>query len=414
MVQVEECRTDSEMLTQSARTMAAIKSQLPEYHTREMQRSFKLQFSHLAKLSPSIFEFMYKELTLDASAASNPVLQQRLRLIFLGETALLTDMTQNNSGRPTGKCDIFFEKMSEIIESVTAADERRHNIAHFSQWLSLKDLISQTVEICPPDTPVPSAALVRLQFTPRNPYIHTALSFTSKFQVQYKIQRRQLRLAHVDDHYCAALFLYMRSMAVKLREDCRLFCCDDKAKVPIGEPGTAISSGVRGRVSIAPSNTTLAASDHDVHSKGSLMPSVYLECNIPNETGKSFCRGSVTVAVNDSVFHGSNPFTHAAALVKIVKSTEVRKSVLLKYSDGGTDQRSALDSVKCSLICMFRELNLDMLIAGRTAPGQSWSNPAERIMSILNIALQNCALEREVCEDEVENLLKPCGSMKMI
>ena len=33
---------------------------------------------------------------------------------------------------------------------------------------------------------------------------------------------------------------------------------------------------------------------------------------------------------------------------------------------------------------------------------QSWVNPAERVMSVLNIAIQNCALEREVKNDEFE------------
>ena len=37
---------------------------------------------------------------------------------------------------------------------------------------------------------------------------------------------------------------------------------------------------------------------------------------------------------------------------------------------------------------------LDMLIAMRTAPGNSFVNPVERIMSILNLGLQGVALEK--------------------
>lgn len=44
------------------------------------------------------------------------------------------------------------------------------------------------------DTPVPSKSFVRLQFTPRNPFSHAALNFTGRINVQYKIQRKQLRL----------------------------------------------------------------------------------------------------------------------------------------------------------------------------------------------------------------------------
>ena len=41
-------------------------------------------------------------------------------------------------------------------------------------------------------------------------------------------------------------------------------------------------------------------------------------------------------------------------------------------------------SVQLSLIALFRNLNLDLLVAGRTAPCHSWKNPVERIVSIVN------------------------------
>ena len=55
-----------------------------------------------------------------------------------------------------------------------------------------------------------------------------------------------------------------------------------------------------------------------------------------------------------------------------------------------------------------------MFILGRCAPGQSWTNPAERIMSILNFGLQNCALSRAKADEETEKKLKSCGSMAAI
>ena len=107
------------------------------------------------------------------------------------------------------------------------------------------------------------------------------MTFTSKIPVQYKIQRRQLRIAHPDDHYCNALFKYERALAVELGKDCALFFCDDKAKVQIGEPDVPLSTGVRGKKVLALTNTTLAATDHDLHHKGSLTPSVYMQCDVP-------------------------------------------------------------------------------------------------------------------------------------
>ncbi|CAC5400127.1 unnamed protein product [Mytilus coruscus] len=83
----------------------------------------------------------------------------------------------------------------------------------------------------------------------------------------------------------------------------------------------------------------------------------------------------------------------------------------MKFTDGGTDQRHTLEAVRCASICIFYELNLDMMILARCAPGQSWTNPAERIMSILNLALQNCALERPSGDDDTEREIIRCGSM---
>lgn len=111
---------------------------------------------------------------------------------------------------------------------------------------------------------------MRLQFAPRNPYAKTAWSFTSKIDVQYKIQKRQLRAYHPDEHYCNALFKYQRERAIELNNlidiNVVFFSCDDKAKVPIGEQ------------------------------------SVSLQIDIQGSTDDSFVRGQASVTVNDSVF----------------------------------------------------------------------------------------------------------------
>jgi len=96
-----------------------------------------------------------------------------------------------------------------------------------------------------------------------------------------------------------------------------LFSCNDKTKVPIGEPGFAVSTGVRGKQTIAPTSTTLVAGDHDM-TKASITLTVILQCNIPDTVVSSFVRGKVTVTLNDSVFQASNPFRHAVALSKLL------------------------------------------------------------------------------------------------
>ena len=114
-------------------------------------------------------------------------------------------------------------------------------------------MVKRTEDKCAP------ASLVRLQFAPRNPYKHAALGFTSRIQVQYKIQKRQLRTSHPDDHCCNAQLKYLKTNAIEMKGNTQVapFFCDDKAKVPMGEPGVYVSMAVRGKNVIAPTGTIL-------------------------------------------------------------------------------------------------------------------------------------------------------------
>ena len=105
----------------------------------------------------------------------------------------------------------------------------------------------------------------------------------------------------------------------------------------------------------------------------------------PKDIADSLVRGAVSVITNDSVTQVSSPFRHAVAISNILKQRQSFPSILPIFSDGGTDQRNTLESVKCAAICIFREMNLDMCVLGRCAPGHSWVNPAERVISILNL-----------------------------
>ena len=81
----------------------------------------------------------------------------------------------------------------------------------------------------------------------------------------------------------------------------------------------------------------------------------------------------------------SSPLCYAyeinSALLRIITD----KTLLQLYWDGGPDHRLTYVSVKLSVIALFLNLNLDVLIACWTAPNHSWRNPVERIMSIVNI-----------------------------
>ena len=68
---------------------------------------------------------------------------------------------------------------------------------------------------------------------------------------------------------------------------------------------------------------------------------------------------------------------------------------------GGPERNVTYFSVKIPLTVIFKELNLESLVAIRTAPGHSYLNTMERVSLIINIGFQNVALERsEVPSDE--------------
>lgn len=90
----------------------------------------------------------------------------------------------------------------------------------------------------------------------------------------------------------------------------------------------------------------------------------------------------------DAVFEPSSALRHSTELYSILIPKIGNKSVLFVYTDGGPDHRLTFFSVQLTLVALFLNLNLDLLVVGRTAPNHSWRNPVERIMSVINLGLQ--------------------------
>jgi hypothetical protein len=382
-----------------------------------MRKLFVSRFCNLqaVKIPPAVLRTIYSELTLDASIEQNKQVENRIKHAVLAEDPdLVTDLRHLNTGRPNDTFDTFFDKLAEIVGEITAADDRRQNVEHMSHFVSVRDLIKQVSDSVPNGTKIPSESTVLLAFVPKDSHKNVSKLYKSKIPLQFKVQTRQLRSSHQDDHYCAAIFKYLRQFAVKYRDSLSFLCVDDKSKVDFGEPGQKVATGVRGKKSITPVQSCLSALDHDMQSKGSFTPSVCLEVAVPSKIEESFYRGSVHVSYKDSIFQASSPWRHATEIARMIQDKGEVPECLVLYSDGGPDHRVTYGSVKLSLIVLFKKLNLDMLIAGRTAPGHSWLNPAERIMSILNIAVQNVALSREQCNSEIEQILKSANSMSDI
>ena len=88
--------------------------------------------------------------------------------------------------------------------------------------------------------------------------------------------------------------------------------------------------------------------------------------------------------------------------------------MLFVKTDGGPDRNCTFVAVQLAYLCLALELDLDMLVLLRTAPGQSYVNPVERVMSVLNLAFQGLALAREECEAKTDAALKTANGIKAV
>ena len=168
----------------------------------------------------------------------------------------------------------------------------------------------------------------------------------------------------------------------------------DKAKIPVGEPGIAEAATSHQRWALSKCNIDLEASDNNYHSVN-LTPSVILNCQIPDSPNSSFYTGQIFVGIKDSVFEGSGPVRHTIELLDVLRSEHNDfPSYLSIFTDGGAYHNITFLYTQCALLALFMIGNFDVLNVRRCAPSQSYINPAERCMTLLNIGLYGLALER--------------------
>jgi hypothetical protein len=121
------------------------------------------------------------------------------------------------------------------------------------------------------------------------------------------------------------------------------------------------------------------------------------------------------VTLKDSIFQASSPLRHATELIPVLKIKDRDDvSALLMFTDGGPDHNCKHLSVQVGLLATFLLGGMDTMVVLRTAPQQSWTNPAERIMSVLNLGLQGCSLARTAMDTKFEVTMRRCNGMNAI
>lgn len=320
-----------------------------------------------------------------------------------------------NKANKSSRFDLFWKAADEILSSeMVVPDERRHGSTCCISPLcvSLRDLKSQVEQKAKEMFPhqkidCPSEEYFRLQFTPRNENALTAARYYKRFDIKWVLQTRLLHKEHRDQHFGAKQFKYLKQMAQRFSSHATVFFLDDKASIPIGHPNTPVSATRRQRkvlgAGIGPKGLT--AADHDVIPMH-LTPSVSVKLS-PPEDEKSWYMGEAEVILKDAIFQPSNAFRHAAEIMQRLKREEHRE-ILFFGTDGGSDHNVSKIQVILSYVALFLESKVDALVAVRTPPNFSVINPAERLMSTLNLGLIGMSLARDILEPEEER--KVCCS----
>src|ERR1044072_1732841 len=421
---IDEQVDESVTLQKNTQIVSELQANAPRFHTRTMRINYMRTCDLLLpKAKPSALRTIYRMLTGDISAAetfNEKKVDERVRLALeLGDPEVTIDLREHNNGRP-GKYDVFWEIAAQFLagkaaDAVTAVDERRHDtIVHLATAISVNDLLHQIESECPPETLIPSAQWLRLQFWPKHPTRFNSLQFTGRLSLKFMVQTRQLRAFHPDVHYASALFRYEKEFAVKFQRITNLVFLDDKHRCKVGEPGFPVAAVEKGKKVVVSRDTTFAVADHD-YTKLGIVPSVTMICNIPESINGDFYAGKVNIGLKDPIFQSSSPLRHPTELYNILLEEEVvNKPVLCLYTDGAPDHRCTYARVQLSYICLFLALDLDYFVAVRTPPQHSWKNPVERIMSILNLGLQRVGLMRSKMNDQSEKLLSKCNTMNEI
>ncbi len=160
---------------------------------------------------------------------------------------IFLDLRHTNENKED-RYGVFWTQCKVYLDECTAVHERRHeSVTYMARAMSVRDLVEQVSKTCPEGTPVPSQQWVRLQFWPKNPRTKAAAQFRKKLPVKMMIQKRQFRINHVDGHYCATIFMYIREYAVLFRDSSVFVCLGDKHRVKVGEPGTPVAAVERGK-----------------------------------------------------------------------------------------------------------------------------------------------------------------------
>lgn len=314
--------------TEDIRVINEVKTNMTRYATRSMRKNFMETYSRSTKDKPAILRSMFNFLTGYSNAPENKQeesVDQRVCQFLLNsdDPKLILDLRKNNGRVRDQKYDPFWKELQSYLNEKSVVHERRHTeTAYMPFAISVTDLRQQILARLPPNSEAPSESWIRLNFSPSNEYAESAARYTGMFNVRHSVQQRLLRARHADSDFAYYQFTLLKHFAVKWCDFTIMQCLDDKAIIPVGEPGkpTTASSRVHNPGLVSGTGPQLLCLDHDYHVCG-MVPSVCFQIEIPSDVKDSFYHGDVHITLKDKVFQASSPLRHVTENVKIIRET---------------------------------------------------------------------------------------------
>jgi hypothetical protein len=106
-----------------------------------------------------------------------------------------------------------------------------------------------------------------------------------------------------------------------------------------------------------------------------------------------------------------------AELIPVLTETYAQDTLgaFFIFTDGGPDHNCKHLKIQATVLAMFvLGGGMDTMVVLRTAPQQSWNNPAERVMSVLNFGLQGSSLSRTEMDTTFVTTMRKCNGMNTI
>eukprot|EP00666_Eupelagonemidae_sp_cell4sb_P001848 gene1848-4472_t len=185
----------------------------------------------------------------------------------------MDDLRHMNGNPGHTKFERFWDALGALLQNraLEAVDARRHGtLGHLSAFISTRTLIENICDSAEPefaDDDIPTERWVRLQFAHKDPWSHSAMHHTVRFNMRYRLQARNRHFSHIDMHWTNAVYTYNAATLAKLRRYWRFVPHDDKHYLHIGEPDMPVSClGRNGKVFVEDQmEKHTAVLDHDNH-----------------------------------------------------------------------------------------------------------------------------------------------------